>query len=125
MILCINFYFIFRMRNYKKTTERGTKSVELMKRAADLVTNENKSLRQVSREYEISRTSLKRFMTRLKENPESPKFGYGTPRLVFDQIQETSLCEYLLTLAQIFHGIGPKVLVSCSPSLVAWLINAL
>ncbi|XP_026762195.2 uncharacterized protein LOC131843013 [Achroia grisella] len=96
------------MRNYKKTTERGTKSVELMKRAADLVANEDKSIRQVCRDYEISRTSLKRFMARLKENPESPKFGYGTPRLVFNQEQETSLCEYLLTLAQIFHGIGPK-----------------
>ncbi|KAJ8734534.1 hypothetical protein PYW08_013784 [Mythimna loreyi] len=98
----------YTMRNYKKTTERGTKSVELMKRAADLVANEKISLRQVCRDYEISRTSLKRFMARLKEHPESQKFGYGTPRLVFNQEQETSLCEYLLTLAQIFHGVGPK-----------------
>lgn len=96
------------MRNYKKPTERGTKSVELMKRAADLVANENKSLRQVSRDYEISRISLKRFMEGLKENLESPKLGYGSPRLVFIKEQENFLCEYLLTLAQIFHGIGPK-----------------
>lgn len=66
------------MRNYKRTTERGTKSVELMQRAAELVINKDKSLRQVCRDYEISKTSLTRFMARLKENPESPRFDYGT-----------------------------------------------
>ncbi|CAG4945976.1 unnamed protein product [Parnassius apollo] len=79
-----------------------------MQRAAELVTNGNKSLRQVCRDYEISKTSLIRFMERLKENPEKPRFGYGAPRLVFSKYQETSLSEYLLTLAQIFHGLGPK-----------------
>lgn len=40
-------FFCFSMRNYKRKSDRGTKSVELMQRAADLVINENKSLRQV------------------------------------------------------------------------------
>nr|XP_049694743.1 uncharacterized protein LOC126054214 [Helicoverpa armigera] len=96
------------MRNYKRTTDRGKKSVQIMQRAAELVTNENKSIRQVCRDYEISKTSLIRFIARLKENPETPRFGYGTPRLVFNAEQESSLSEYLLTLAQIFHGLGPK-----------------
>ncbi|CAG4946549.1 unnamed protein product [Parnassius apollo] len=34
------------MRNYKRKSDRGTKSVELIQRAADLVINENKSLTQ-------------------------------------------------------------------------------
>lgn len=96
------------MRNYKRKSDRGTKSVELMQRAADLVINENKSLRQVCRDYELSKTSLSRFIKRMKNDPVNLRFGYGSPRQIFNKEQEASLTEYLLKLAQIFHGIGPK-----------------
>ncbi|CAK1592497.1 unnamed protein product [Parnassius mnemosyne] len=96
------------MRNYKRKSDRGTKSVELMQRAADLVINENKSLRQVCRDYELSKTSLSRFIKRMKNDPVNLRFGYGSPRQIFNKEQEASLTEYLFKLAQIFHGIGPK-----------------
>lgn len=96
------------MRNYKRKSDRGTKSVELMQRAADLVINENKPLRQVCRDYELSKTSLSRFIKRMKNDPVNLRFGYGSPRQIFNKEQEASLTEYLLKLAQIFHGIGPK-----------------
>lgn len=79
-----------------------------MKRAANLVLNENKSLREVCRDFELSKTSLSRFIKRMKDDPVNLRFGYGTPRQIFNKEQEASLTEYLLKLAQIFHGIGPK-----------------
>ncbi|CAG5029494.1 unnamed protein product [Parnassius apollo] len=97
------------MRNYKRKSDRGTKSVELMQRTADLVINENKSLRQVCRDYELSKTSLSRFIKRMKNDPVNLRFGYGSPRQIFNNEQEASLTEYLLKLVQIFQGIGPKV----------------
>ncbi|KAJ0173951.1 hypothetical protein K1T71_010097 [Dendrolimus kikuchii] len=96
------------MRNYIRKTDRGTKSVELMQRAANLVVNENKSLRQVCRDFELSKTSLSRFIERMKNDPVNLRFGYGTPRQIFNTEQEARLTEYLRKLAQIFHGIGPK-----------------
>ena len=44
----------------------------------------------------------------MKNDPVNLRFGYGTPRQIFNKEQEASLTEYLLKLAQIFHGIGPK-----------------
>lgn len=96
------------MRNYRRKTERGTKSVELMQRAANLVLHENKSLRKVCRDFELSKTSLSRFIKRMENDPVNLRFGYGTPRKMFNKEQEDSLTKYLLKLAQIFHGIGPK-----------------
>ncbi|XP_023942774.1 uncharacterized protein LOC112049208 [Bicyclus anynana] len=96
------------MRNYKRKTDRGTQSVELMQRAAHLVLHENKSLREVCRNFELSKTSLTRFIKRIKDDPVNLRFGYGTPRQIFNTEQEVCLTEYLLKLAQIFHGIGPK-----------------
>lgn len=96
------------MRNYKRKTDRGTKPVELMLRAAHLVQHENKSLREVCRDFDLNKTSLSRFMKRMETDPVNLRFGYSAPRQVFNKDQETSLTEYLLRLAQIFHGIGPK-----------------
>lgn len=96
------------MRNYKRKTNRGTKSVDFMQRAAQLVLNENVSLREVCRVFELSKSSLSRFIKRVQDDPTNLRFGYGTPRKIFNMEQEASLTEYLLKLAQIFHGIGPK-----------------
>lgn len=46
------------------------------------------------------------------------KFGYTTPQQIFNKVKESSLTEYLLKLAQIFHSIGAK-------KFVAWLITAI
>lgn len=47
-------------------------------------------------------------MKRMETDPVNLRFGYSAPRQVFNKDQKTSLTEYLLRLAQIFHGIGPK-----------------
>ncbi|CAH2100837.1 unnamed protein product [Euphydryas editha] len=50
----------------------------------------------------------KLFIKRMKNDPVNLRFGYGSPRQIFNKEQEASLTEYLRKLAQIFHGIGPK-----------------
>lgn len=40
-----------------------------MQRAANLVLRENKSLREVCRDFELSKTSLSRFIKRMKDDP--------------------------------------------------------
>ncbi|CAG9570660.1 unnamed protein product [Danaus chrysippus] len=92
----------------QKKNRTWTKSVELMQCAANLVLHENKSLREVCRDFELSKTSLSRFIKRMENDPINLRFGYGTRRKIFNKEQEDSLTEYLLKLAQIFHGIGPK-----------------
>ncbi|KAJ8956468.1 hypothetical protein NQ318_010782 [Aromia moschata] len=94
------------MRHYKRKTDRGTKSLDRMTRAAMEV--KNVPLRRVARDYDICRMSLKRFIARYLQNPDTAAFVYSTPRLVFSSSQETILTDYLLKLAQIFHGISPK-----------------
>lgn len=96
------------MRNYKRKTQRGTKSLEVMKKAAEEVVNNNKSLRSVAQTYDICRMSLKRFINRLNNNPDSPKFGYTAHRMVFTKNQETTLKDYLLAASDIYFGLGPK-----------------
>ncbi|XP_026479978.1 uncharacterized protein LOC113386410 [Ctenocephalides felis] len=96
------------MRNYKRKTNRANKPVELMQQAMNLVLHENKSLGEVSRMFEINKTSLSRFMKRIKDNPADVRFGYSTPRQVFNKEQESRITEYLHKLEQIFHGIGSK-----------------
>ncbi|VVC94454.1 unnamed protein product [Leptidea sinapis] len=58
-----------RMRNYRRKTERGTKSVELMQRAANIVLHKKQSLREVCRAFELSKTSLSRFIKRMENDP--------------------------------------------------------
>ena len=96
------------MRHYKRRTDRGIKSLEIMKRAAEDVIKGKMKLCKAAREYDICRNSLNRFIARYKEHPDKVSFGYGTTRQVFSAEKEKVLTEYLLKLAQMFHGLGPK-----------------
>lgn len=96
------------MRNYKRRTDRGTTPLHIMKLAADEVNKGEKKLCQAAKDYDICRNSLKRFIARLKKDPGNICFGYLPTRQVFTKDQEKSLCDYLLMLAQMFHGLGPK-----------------
>ncbi|KYN09256.1 hypothetical protein ALC57_18636 [Trachymyrmex cornetzi] len=95
------------MRNYKRKTDRGIKSVKLMKEAVELVIKEKHSIRSIARNYNICRQSLKRCIERYKNNSDLFTFGYAS-RSILTADQETSLTDYLLKLSQIFHGIGSK-----------------
>ncbi|VVC87291.1 unnamed protein product [Leptidea sinapis] len=54
------------MRNYKRKTERGMVSIELLQRAADAVIKDSRKLKTVARELEICHMTLFRFVKKLK-----------------------------------------------------------
>lgn len=94
------------MRNYKRKTERGKVSIELLQRAADAVIKDGRKLKTVARELEICHMTLFRFVKKLKAGI-TPTVGYYS-RQVFNQDQEKTLADYLLKCASIYFGLLPE-----------------
>lgn len=69
--------------------DRGTKSLKVMKQAADNVINGKIKLCRVRRKYDICKNSLKRFIARYKEYPDKVSFGYASPRQIFSLNRKT------------------------------------
>lgn len=88
-------YIVFdRMRTYKRKTQRGTTSQELLQRAADTVIKDGLKLKTVARELEICLTTLQRYVKKIKSGL-TPAVGYK-PSLVFNEEQEAPLSKYIL-----------------------------
>ncbi|CAB3225856.1 unnamed protein product [Arctia plantaginis] len=104
------------MRNYKRKTERGKVSIELLQRAADAVIKDGRKLKTVARELEICHMTLFRFVKKLKAGV-TPTVGYYS-RQVFNQDQEKTLADYLLKCSSIYFGLLPeevrKLAYSCA-----------
>lgn len=90
------------MRNYKRKTERGKVSIDLLQRAADAVTKDGRKLKTVARELEICHMTLFRYVKKLKAGIP-PTVGYYS-RQVFNHSQK-KLIEYLLKCASIYFGL--------------------
>lgn len=97
--------FYCSMRTYKRKSSRGTISQELMQRAADAVIKEGRKVKTVAKELDISHMTLYRFVKKLKLG-ENARVGYKKVRLVFSEVQEKQLVEYLLKCS-IFFGLSP------------------
>lgn len=95
------------MRTYKRKTERGNTSVELMHRAAEAVMKEGRKVKPVARELEICHMTLSRFIKKLKAGEEAT-VGYKPARLIFDEQQEKIISDYLLKCSSIFFGLLPQ-----------------
>nr|XP_049704587.1 uncharacterized protein LOC126056252 isoform X1 [Helicoverpa armigera] len=106
MILHTAFLFFDRMRTYKRKTERGTTSQDLLQRAADAVIKDGRKLKTVARELEICHTTLQRYVKKIKSGL-TPAVGYK-PRLVFNEEQEALLSKYILKSASIYFGLLPE-----------------
>ncbi|CAB3250214.1 unnamed protein product [Arctia plantaginis] len=104
------------MRNYKRKTERGKVSIELLQRAADAVIKDGRKLKTVARDLEICHMTLFRFVKKLKAGV-TPTVGYYS-RQVFNQDQEKTLADYLLKCSSIYFGLLPeevrKLAYSCA-----------
>ena len=75
-------------------------SVVAMREAMKLVTLNEKSLRQASREYDVPLTTLKRRVDR--EVSLNAKPG---PSTALTRKEEEKLCEYCLTMADMGYGL--------------------
>lgn len=106
MILHPVFIVFDRMRNYKRKTQRGTTSQDLLKRAADAVIKDGRKLKTVARELEICHTTLQRYVKKIKSGL-TPSVGFKS-RMVFSEDQEAQLSEYILKSASIYFGLLPE-----------------
>lgn len=96
------------MRTYKRKTERANISKELIKQAVDEVFK-GTSIRKAAKDNKIDRTTLSRYVNKLKANPESDVFKeYTNARQVFSVEQEKILKDYLIKISSIFYGLSPS-----------------
>lgn len=96
------------MRTYKRKTSRGSASSQQLNDAAKAVMKERKSVNAASKEYNVKRMTLTRYLAKLTSDGVTPSMGYKAPRKVFSEDQEKSLKDYLLQMASIFYGYSPK-----------------
>lgn len=96
----------FRMRTYKRKTNRAFATQEQLQRAANAVLNNEMHVRAAAIKFGIPRMTLTRFIEKLKSQ-KHPRMGYATPRKVFDTEQEKILKDLLKTSA-IYYGLTPK-----------------
>jgi len=103
------------MRNFKRKTERGKISADVILRAARQVKNNGRSIRSVAAEFNINYRTLTRYCQKVSveeltgENTV-PRFsvGYQRNRQVFTDQQEQLLVEYLKKASYIYFGLSPK-----------------
>lgn len=93
-----------RQRNRK--TNRGP-SDELMRRAANMVLEENLTVRQVARNLDVCHVTLHRYIKKI-QNGQSPKMGYNPHTRVLSVEQEEAFLKYIQLSAAIYFGLTPK-----------------
>ena len=97
------------MRNYKRTTNRGTTPQGVIERAVECVLNGDLGVRAAARDYNINHTTLIRYIKKIKNNPNSAiNYGYGMSRRIFTDHQEHEIQNYLQHAADIDYGLSPK-----------------
>lgn len=98
------------VRNYKRKTERGSATPQLMQEAADFVRNKNKSVRESAQLFGVHYSTLQRFIHKTSGNTakNNTHVGYAKPRQVFTCEQEEELVSYLKTAAAIYFGLSPR-----------------
>ncbi|XP_069102972.1 uncharacterized protein [Argopecten irradians] len=95
-------------RTYHRKTNRADRtSTTALKWARDRVLLSNVSVRAAAAEFNIDRSTLKRFILKKSSNPDA-SMGYRGHRQVLSAQQEDILEDYLLTASKIYFGMSPK-----------------
>ncbi|ESO94684.1 hypothetical protein LOTGIDRAFT_144925, partial [Lottia gigantea] len=95
------------MRNYKRKTDRDATPLDVMKRAAKEV-DDGKSLRSVSKDFQIDRMTLKRFILKKMKDSQAAT-GYKAVSLnqsVIPPDMEQDLANHIKLMADMFHGLS-------------------
>lgn len=92
------------VRQYKRTTNRGTFCREDMLSAVDDVISKGISLRKAASEHKVNYKTYVQ-LKRKDGIPEDHTFGYLKTRQVFTKEMESELVDYLTAASKIFHGL--------------------
>ena len=95
------------MRTYKRKTNRGNASNDVLKRAADAVAS-GQSVRTVAKDFRIDRMTLTRFISKQRDNPDA-ETGYkatAARQTIIPLELERDLANHVKLLANMFHGLS-------------------
>jgi hypothetical protein len=106
----MNFYVYIsdlwtKMRTYKRKSDRGVEQ-SVMEDAAKMVSERHLSARAAAQQCGIPRTSLLRFLQRLKTTGSTPTIGYRNGRQIFSDHDEKELADYILQAGRIYYGLS-------------------
>lgn len=94
-------------RKYERKSQRGC-DAESLKKAAEAVEKAEMSVRKAAHSYDVSRTSLQRYLSTPNDDRHSSSYqNCKTANLVFTEQMETMLAQHIRDLDHRYHGIGP------------------
>ena len=99
------------VRNRVRKTMIGNTNAEVMEAAARAVVSREKSLNEAALEFSIPKTTLFRYVAKLKTSTDSTPVSFRPHydvRRIFSDNEEKMLVEYLLTASKLHHGLAPK-----------------
>ena len=98
-------------RKYTRNTNRGQTPIDVLKRAAGVLRQSGK-LRQSAREFNVSKTTLKRFVDQMVIDEDTPKkSGFqrvGDRHRIFSTKMEEDLANanHIKSLSNMFYGLS-------------------
>ena len=92
-------------RRYKRKSDIGSTPPAQMKRAASEVVDNGRTLRAVAGAFSIPRSTLSRYVTRYRSDPEARMEPAYRHSRVFTNEQEGELKEYVLRCSEMFYGL--------------------
>ena len=96
-------------RKYTRKTNRGQTPIDVLKRAAGALRQSGK-LQQSAREFNVSKTTLKRFVDQMSiDEDTTKKSGYqrvGDRHRIFSTKMEEDLANHIKSLSNMFYGLS-------------------
>lgn len=94
----------------RKTTVGSTSSSDMLA-AAKVVVNRDMSLCEAAKQYGIAKSTLFGYVRKLKNSNDETNIRFQpnyTCRQVFSEVEDTLLCDYLVTASRLHHGLSMK-----------------
>ena len=119
------------MRQYKRKTQRGLTTKNVMQKAMKEVLIDKKFCRTVANKYDIQHVTLQKYCLNYRKEASLVKddditevslrkYGYFNNRSVFNISQELLLVEYLLKASILYYGLSTNEVKS-----LAYTVNML
>ncbi len=97
------------VRSRTRKTDIGKTSSEDMLAASKAVINRDMSLSEAAKQYEIAKSTLHGYVTRLRNTGDESVVRFApnySCRQVFSQHEESLLVDYLITASKLHHGLS-------------------
>lgn len=93
------------MPRSKQGVRRHCPDLSSLKAAANAVQRDHVSVRTASKNFKVSRSTLKRYLIKLEQNESYKSYENCAVKKVFSEVEEKSLCEYIITASRMHYGL--------------------